>query len=209
MALSVSVPWCKSSRRPVSRSILTLCSTTQQKATKMARPFASEVWTMRPIIALIAGQPRYYVNDTWLRQHCQRFSPICSAHGFWIPCATGCYAWGWLTVSVSIWQPQLRGKIMVLISMAASLMPSGRIPYSPTVRLIAEPWDIGPGGYRLGGFPPEFSEWNDSYRDTTRRYWKGDPQTTPDLASRLLGSADKFDRAGRRAWSSVNFISRP
>ena len=75
------------------------------------------------------------------------------------------------------------------------------------VDLIAEPWDIGPGGYRLGGFSPEFSEWNDSYRDTVRRYWKGDPQTTPDLASRLLGSADKFDRAGRRAWSSVNFVA--
>ncbi len=80
-------------------------------------------------------------------------------------------------------------------------------PILSEVCLIAEPWDIGPGGYRLGGFPPEFREWNDGYRDGVRKYWKGDPQTTPDLASKLLGSANHFDRSGRRAHASVNFIT--
>jgi len=75
------------------------------------------------------------------------------------------------------------------------------------VKLIAEPWDIGPGGYQLGNFPPGWSEWNDRYRDTVRRFWRGDPGVLPELAARLSGSADIFDRRGRRPWSSVNFIT--
>jgi glycogen operon protein len=73
--------------------------------------------------------------------------------------------------------------------------------------MIAEPWDIGPGGYRLGEFPHEFSEWNDSYRDTVRRYWRGDAHSAQELGARLLGSADKFDRLGRRSDASVNFLA--
>ena len=80
-------------------------------------------------------------------------------------------------------------------------------PVLANVRMIAEPWDIGPGGYRLGEFPHEFSEWNDSYRDTVRRYWRGDAHSVQELAARLLGSADKFDHSGRRSWSSVNFLA--
>ncbi len=80
-------------------------------------------------------------------------------------------------------------------------------PVLSQVRMIAEPWDIGPGGYRLGGFPPEFSEWNDAYRDTVRRYWRGDPHSAQELGARLLGSADKFDRAGRPSTASVNFLA--
>jgi len=75
------------------------------------------------------------------------------------------------------------------------------------VKLIAEPWDIGPGGYQLGNHPPRFSEWNDRYRDTVRRFWRGDEGIRPDLAARLLGSADIFDHNHRRPWSSVNFIA--
>ena len=80
-------------------------------------------------------------------------------------------------------------------------------PVLSQVRMIAEPWDIGPGGYRLGEFPPEFSEWNDSYRDTVRRYWRGDAHSAQEIAARLLGSADKFDHSGRRSWSSINFLA--
>ncbi|MGJ8618594.1 MAG: glycogen debranching protein GlgX, partial [Sulfitobacter sp.] len=80
-------------------------------------------------------------------------------------------------------------------------------PVLSRVRMIAEPWDIGPGGYRLGEFPHEFSEWNDSYRDTVRRYWRGDAHSAQELAARLLGSADKFDHSSRRSWSSVNFLA--
>ena len=80
-------------------------------------------------------------------------------------------------------------------------------PVLADVKLIVEPWDIGPGGYRLGGFPPPLAEWNDAFRDTARRFWKRDAHAAHDLAERLLGSAATFDRAGRRAWTSVNFVA--
>jgi glycogen operon protein len=80
-------------------------------------------------------------------------------------------------------------------------------PLLSKVKLIGEPWDIGPGGYQLGGFPPGWSEWNDKYRDTVRDYWKGSDGIAPDFAARLLGSGDMYDQRGRRPWSSVNFIA--
>lgn len=73
-------------------------------------------------------------------------------------------------------------------------------------KLIGEPWDIGPGGYQVGSFPPGWAEWNDQYRDTVRDYWKGNNVST-DFAARLLGSGDLYDQHGRRPWASVNFIT--
>ncbi len=80
-------------------------------------------------------------------------------------------------------------------------------PVLSSVKLIAEPWDCGPGGYQVGGFPPGWAEWNDGFRDTVRAYWKGEPGTTPKLAACLTASGDKFNRRGRRPWASVNFIT--
>ncbi len=80
-------------------------------------------------------------------------------------------------------------------------------PVLSRVKLIAEPWDIGPGGYQLGAYPHPFLEWNDRFRDGVRRFWKGDAGLTRDLAARLLGSAEKFDHSGRAATSSVNYIT--
>src|SRR5579885_1563493 len=80
-------------------------------------------------------------------------------------------------------------------------------PVLSQVKLIAEPWDLGPHGYQLGNFPPGWAEWNASYRDTVRRFWKGDAGLVPALASRLAGSSDIFDRHGRRPWASINFIT--
>jgi len=80
-------------------------------------------------------------------------------------------------------------------------------PTLSRVKMIAEPWDVGEGGYQLGHFPPGWAEWNDRYRDTVRRYWRGDPGQVPDLASRLTGSADVFDRDGRQPWASINFVT--
>ncbi len=80
-------------------------------------------------------------------------------------------------------------------------------PVLSRVKLIAEPWDVGPGGYRLGDFPPPFAEWNDAFRDGVRKFWRGDAHAAQDMAERLLGSAGTFDRAGRRSWSSVNFVA--
>lgn len=75
------------------------------------------------------------------------------------------------------------------------------------VKLIAEPWDVGPGGYQVGRFPPGFCEWNDRFRDTVRRFWRGDEAVAPDLAARLLGSPDLFDHGGRRPYTSINFVT--
>jgi glycogen operon protein len=79
-------------------------------------------------------------------------------------------------------------------------------PVLSRLKLIGEPWDIGPGGYQVGGFPPGWAEWNDKYRDTVREYWKGD-MVTNDFAARLLGSGDLYDQRGRRPWSSINFLT--
>jgi len=79
-------------------------------------------------------------------------------------------------------------------------------PLLTTVKLIAEPWDIGPGGYQVGGFPPGWAEWNDKFRDTTRDFWRGEAPVA-DLAPRLVASADMFNHQGRRAWASVNFVT--
>ncbi|HTO30379.1 MAG TPA: glycogen debranching protein GlgX [Pararhizobium sp.] len=80
-------------------------------------------------------------------------------------------------------------------------------PVLSKVKLVGEPWDIGPGGYQVGGFPPGWAEWNDKYRDTVRDYWKDTDGTAPDFAARLLGSGDVYDLRGRRPWASVNFIT--
>jgi glycogen operon protein len=80
-------------------------------------------------------------------------------------------------------------------------------PVLSRVKLIAEPWHLGADGYHLGRFPPGFAEWNDRYRDTVRRFWAGDATVRADLAARLTGSAELFDRRRRRPWASVNFVA--
>jgi isoamylase len=80
-------------------------------------------------------------------------------------------------------------------------------PVLSSVKLIAEPWDIGPGGYQVGQFPPGWAEWNDKFRDTVRAFWKGDEGTLADFAARVSGSGDLFNKRGRKPWASVNFIT--
>lgn len=76
-----------------------------------------------------------------------------------------------------------------------------------TVKIIAEPWDVGMGGYQLGAFPPGWAEWNDRFRDVVRRFWRGDDNQIGDFASRIAGSSDVFNYNNRNLWSSVNFIT--
>jgi glycogen operon protein len=83
----------------------------------------------------------------------------------------------------------------------------GQDPVMAGLKLIAEPWDLGPYGYQLGNFPPGWAEWNGQYRDTVRRFWKGDQGLVADLASRVAGSSDIFGYRGRRPWASINFIT--
>jgi isoamylase len=80
-------------------------------------------------------------------------------------------------------------------------------PILTRVKLISEPWDLGQGGYQLGHHPPGIAEWNDRFRDSTRRFWRGDAGERPELAARLAGSSDLFDRHARRPWASINYAA--
>ena len=80
-------------------------------------------------------------------------------------------------------------------------------PLLSSVKLIAEPWDCGPGGYQVGRFAPGWAEWNDGFRDTVRAFWKGEEGSVPALANCLTASGNKFNHRGRRPWASVNFIT--
>ena len=79
-------------------------------------------------------------------------------------------------------------------------------PVVSQVKLIAEPWDLGDGGYQVGNFPPLWTEWNGRYRDTVRDYWRGTPATLGEFASRLTGSSDLYEQSGRRPIASINFV---
>jgi glycogen operon protein len=80
-------------------------------------------------------------------------------------------------------------------------------PILSRVKLISEPWDVGPGGYQLGNHPPRFAEWNDRFRDGVRRFWRGDDGMRSDFSARLAGSSDLFDRLGRRPFASINYMA--
>ena len=80
-------------------------------------------------------------------------------------------------------------------------------PVLSQVKLIAEPWDVGPGGYQVGNFPVLWAEWNSHYRDTVRRYWQGDAAQVAEFAYRLTGSSDLYQHNGRRPYASINFIT--
>lgn len=80
-------------------------------------------------------------------------------------------------------------------------------PIVSQVKLIAEPWDVGPGGYQVGNFPPQWTEWNGKFRDTVRDYWRGEPATLDEFAYRLTGSADLYEQTGRRPFASINFVT--
>ncbi|HEY6932626.1 MAG TPA: glycogen debranching protein GlgX [Marmoricola sp.] len=79
-------------------------------------------------------------------------------------------------------------------------------PIVSQVKLIAEPWDVGPGGYQVGNFPPQWTEWNGAYRDTVRDFWRGEP-ALGEFASRIAGSSDFYENSGRRPFASINFVT--
>jgi len=80
-------------------------------------------------------------------------------------------------------------------------------PVLSRVKLIAESWDVGLGGYQVGNFPPNWAEWNDRYRDSIRRFWRGDPGLIGEVASRITGSSDMFEKHGRKPWASINYLT--
>ncbi|GGF61960.1 glycogen operon protein [Mameliella alba] len=154
---------------------------------------------------LVEGQPRFYVNDTGTGNTLNTDHPfvlrmILDSLRFWVDC-----------MGVDGFRFDLAttlGRERQGFDRHGGFMDALRQdPLLAEVKLIAEPWDLGHGGYRLGQFPPEFAEWNDRFRDTVRRFWRGDGHAAQDLGSALLGTADLFDTRGRRAWASVNFAA--
>ncbi|MDO6729417.1 glycogen debranching protein GlgX [Marinovum sp. 2_MG-2023] len=154
---------------------------------------------------LLDGQPRYYVNDTGCGNTLNAGHPfvlrmIMDSLRFWVQ------AMGIDGFRFDLATTLCRGRHGFDFG-GPFLTTLRQDPVLSAIKMIAEPWDIGPGGYQLGQFPPLFAEWNDRYRDTVRRFWRGDGHSAQDLGSALLGSADQFDRRGRRAWASVNFAA--
>jgi isoamylase len=154
---------------------------------------------------LVPGQPRYYINDTGCGNTLNISHPyvlrmVIDSLRYWVE-----------TMRVDGFRFDLA---TTLGREDQGFDPHGGFfdvirqdPVLANVRLIAEPWDVGPGGYRVGEFPHPFLEWNDGFRDTTRKYWRGDSHSAQHLASCLLGSASRFDRDGRRAGASVNYVA--
>ena len=154
---------------------------------------------------LLPDQPRYYINDTGTGNtvnlsHPRVIQMVTDSLRYW---ATEMHVDGFRFDLGTILAREPHG----FDQQSGFLRAVGQDPVLSGVKMIAEPWDCGPGGYQVGGFPPGWAEWNDRYRDTMRAFWKGDEGKLADFAMRLTGSADFFNHRGRPAWSSVNFLT--
>lgn len=154
---------------------------------------------------LLEGQPRYYVNDTGCGNtldvaHPMVMRMVLDSLRFWVE-VMGVDGFRFDLATTLCRERHgfdRRGGFLDALR---------QDPVLAGVKLIAEPWDIGPGGYQLGAFPDNFAEWNDQARDTVRRFWRGDVHSAQDLGRTLLGSAEIFDQRGRRVWSTINYAA--
>ncbi|MFT5162715.1 MAG: isoamylase [Alteromonadaceae bacterium] len=154
---------------------------------------------------LQAEQHRYYVNDTGCGNtfnvsHPQVMRLVMDSLRYW---ATEMGVDGFRFDLASVMGREING----FNPRSAFLQAIAQDPQLAKVKLIAEPWDIGPGGYQLGSFPASWSEWNDEYRDTIRRFWRNEPGQLATFARRLHGSSDIFEHNGRRPDAGINFIT--
>src|SRR3954462_3231356 len=153
---------------------------------------------------LMPDQPRYYVNDTGTGNtlnlsHPRVIQMVTDSLRYWV-----------LEMGVDGFRFDL-GTILArepngFDNRSGFLKACIQDPVLGTVKLIAEPWDCGPGGYQVGRFPPGWAEWNDNFRDTVRDYWRGEAAAAQ-ISPRLCGSADIFDSHGRKPYASVNFVT--
>ena len=154
---------------------------------------------------LTAGQERYYVDYTGTGnslnvRHPQVLKLIMDSLRYWV---TEMHVDGFRFDLASTLARELHD----VDRLAAFFDIIHQDPILSQVKLIAEPWDVGEGGYQVGNFPTLWAEWNGKYRDTVRRFWRGDPDQIDDLAYRLTGSSDLFDDDGRWPLSSINFVT--
>ncbi len=153
---------------------------------------------------LTHDQPRYYVNDTGTGNtvnlsHPRVIQLVTDSLRYW---ATETFVDGFRFDLGTILAREPNG----FDNQSGFLKACSQDPVLQTVKLIAEPWDCGPGGYQVGEFPPGWAEWNDKFRDETREFWKGGLNAGK-IAPRLLGSPAEFDRQGRKPWACVNFVT--
>ncbi|MGE3158558.1 MAG: glycogen debranching protein GlgX [Xanthobacteraceae bacterium] len=154
---------------------------------------------------LVADNPRYYVNDTGTGNtlnlsNARVLQMVADSLRYWV---------------TSFHVDGFRFDLGVTLGRESHGFDPGagffdvlrQDPILSRVKLISEPWDIGPGGYQLGHHPPSFAEWNDRFRDGIRRFWRGDDGMRGEFAARLAGSSDLFDRRARRPWASVNYAA--
>ncbi len=181
-------------------------TTTPAKAMNWDRPCRGVVSIMTAYYRL-AEDRRYFINDTGTGNHAKSQPCPRAADGHGFRCAIGLNRFMLMDFASTLAQ-LLAGRPGASIPGQDFLMPSARIPCLSQLKLISEPWDPGPGGYQLGNHPPPFAEWNDRYRDTVRRYWRGDPGIRPELASRLSGSADIFNPPLRSGPGAPSILSR-
>ncbi len=149
-------------------------------------------------------EPRYYINDTGTGNtvnlsHPRVIQMVTDSLRYWV---TETHVDGFRFDLGTILAREPNG----FDNQSGFLKACSQDPILQTVKLVAEPWDCGPGGYQVGGFPPGWAEWNDKFRDTTRDFWKGEASAAA-IASRMSASADLFNHGGRRPWASVNFIT--
>jgi len=154
---------------------------------------------------LLPDQPRYYINDTGTGNtlnlsHPRVLQMVTDSLRYWV---TEMRVDGFRFDLATILAREPHG----FDEGGGFLDACRQDPILSATKLIAEPWDCGPGGYQVGGFPPGWAEWNDRFRDTVRSFWKGDEGTAPALANVLTASGDRFNRRGRRPWASVNFVT--
>ena len=153
---------------------------------------------------LLPDQPRYYINDTGTGNtvnlsHARVIQMVTDSLRYWVE---EMHIDGFRFDLGTILAREPNG----FDTQSGFLRSCSQDPVLNGVKLIAEPWDCGPGGYQVGGFPPGWAEWNDRYRDTVREFWKGDAPATA-IAPRLCASADMFNHGGRRPWACVNFVT--
>jgi glycogen operon protein len=154
---------------------------------------------------LVPGQERHHINDTGTGNtlnvpHPRVLQMVTDSLRYWVEC----YHVDGFRFDLGT----ILGREVTGFDRGSGFFDAVRQdPVLSRVKLISEPWDIGPGGYQVGNHPPGFAEWNDKYRDGVRQFWNGAPGQRADLAARLSGSAELFDHARRRPSASVNFVA--
>ncbi len=157
----------------------------------------------RSYYRLLPDQPRYYINDTGTGNtlnlsHPRVIQMVADSLRYWVS-ETRVDGFRFDLGTILAREPE------GFNTESGFLKAVGQDPLLAEVKLIAEPWDCGPGGYQVGGFPPGWAEWNDVFRDVSRDFWRGETSAKA-LAPRLCASPDKFNFRGRKPWASVNFI---